>query len=361
MDVRSDAQALLLATAILIQSGHQSLYLVVGFESEFFRLISTVARMRLISLFPGKLLWQAILRGRNVTNRTKALSRLIPAEAIPPRTLISRRAFGAGMGAMALVASTTGRSQPAQPERKLGVALVGLGGYSTGELAPALRETRSCYLAGVVTGSPDKGRRWAREFRFPERNIFSYATMAELRNAADIDIVYVVTPNALHARHAIAAAQAGKHVISEKPFTTTVSDAEAVIAACLDAKVKLSIGYRLHFDPYYRELMRLARERDFGDFTLASGEHARDAKGTEGWRLSKTMGGGPLRDLGIYVIQAACMAAGEVSPVSVTAQQGPTTRPYIFTEVEESMRWTMTFANGFVCDCTTSYRIWGKD
>jgi hypothetical protein len=49
------------------------------------------------------------------------------------------------------------------------------------------------------------------------------------------------------------------------------------------------------------------------------------------------------------------MAVGEVVPISITAQQGPTTRPYIFTEVEELMRWTMTFANGFVCDCTTSY------
>jgi glucose-fructose oxidoreductase len=288
-----------------------------------------------------------------VTNRIKA--QLISAEVILPRTSISRRAFGAGMGATVLVAATAGRSQPAQPDRKLGVALVGLGTYSTNELAPALRETRSCYLAGVVTGSPEKGRRWAREFRFPERNIFSYATMAQLKIAADIDIVYVVTPNALHARHAIAAAQAGKHVISEKPFTTTAADAEGVITACRDAEVKLSIGYRLHFDPYYRELMRLAREKDFGDFTLAGGEHANDAKGTEGWRLSKTLGGGPLRDLGIYVIQAACMAAGEAAPVSITAKQGPTTRPGIFTEVEESMRWNMTFANGLVCDCMTSY------
>ena len=264
-------------------------------------------------------------------------------------------AFGAGVGATALLAATAGHSQPAQPARKLGVALVGLGTYSTNELAPALRETRSCYLAGVVTGSPDKGKRWAREFRFPERNIFSYATMAQLANAPDIDIVYVVTPNALHARYAIAAARAGKHVISEKPFTTTVADAEAVIAACRDAKVKLSIGYRLHFDPYYRELMRLAREKEFGDFTLASGEFANNAKGTEGWRLSKTMGGGPLRDLGIYVIQAACMAAGEAAPVSVTAQKGPTTRPGIFTEVEELMSWTMNFANGFVCNGLASY------
>ena len=290
-----------------------------------------------------------------MTNRIEDLSRLIRVDAKLSRASISRRAFGAGLGATALVAATTGRGQAAQPARKLGVALVGLGGYSTGELGPALRETRSCYLAGVVTGSPDKGQRWAREFRFPERNIFSYATMAQLANAPDIDIVYVVTPNALHARYAIAAARAGKHVICEKPFTTSVADAEAVIAACRDAKVKLSIGYRLHFDPYYGELIKLVRDKEFGDFTSASGENGHDTKGTEGWRLIKRMGGGPLMDLGIYVIQAACMAAGEVAPVSVTAKQGPSTRPGLFSGVEESMSWTMNFANGLVCNGMASY------
>jgi glucose-fructose oxidoreductase len=277
------------------------------------------------------------------------------AEAILPHTAISRRGFGAGLGAAALVRATSGYSQSPQSSKKLGVALVGLGGYSTSELAPALREAKLCYLAGVVTGSAEKGRNWARDFRFPERNVFSYASMAQLKSASDIDIVYVVTPNALHARYAIVAAKAGKHVICEKPFTTSVSDAEAVIPACRDAKVQLSIGYRLHFDPYYRELMRLARDKEFGDFSSARGEHARDTKGTEGWRLTKALGGGPLKDLGIYVIQAACMAAGDAAPTSVTAKQGPTTRPTIFTEVEESMTWTMTFANGFLCDCATSY------
>ena len=160
---------------------------------------------------------------------------------------------------MAFVAGTAGHGQPARPDQKLGIALVGLGTYSTNELAPALLETKSCYLAGVVTGSLEKGKKWAQDFRFPERNIFSYETMADLKNAPDIDIVYVVTHNALHAQHAIAAARAGKHVISEKPFTTSVAAAEAVIAACRDAKVKLSIGYRLHFHPYYIELMRLTR------------------------------------------------------------------------------------------------------
>ena len=233
-----------------------------------------------------------------MANRTDILSLSGTRKSNSP-TEISRRAFGGSVGAMAFGIATAGHTQPTQPGKKLGVALVGLGGYSTGELAPALREAKSCYLAGVVTGSPEKGRRWAHDFRFPERNIFSYDTMAQLKNAPDIDIVYVVTPNALHARHAIAVARAGKHVISEKPFTTSVADAEAVIAACREAKVKLSIGYRLHFDPYYRELIKLVDSQEFGKFLSARGEHSRDVSGTEGWRLNNVMGGGPLKDLGI--------------------------------------------------------------
>jgi glucose-fructose oxidoreductase len=142
-----------------------------------------------------------------MANRTD-ISSLSRTRKSISRTEISRRAFGGSIGAMAFVIATAGHTQPTQPGKKLGVALVGLGGYSTGELAPALREAKSCYLAGVVTGSPEEGRKWARDFRFPERNIFSYDTMAQLKNAPDIDIVYVVTPNALHARHAIAAARA---------------------------------------------------------------------------------------------------------------------------------------------------------
>lgn len=81
-----------------------------------------------------------------MTNGIKTCSRPIPSEILLPHTSIPRRTFGGGIGAVALVAATAGRSQPAQPGRKLGVVLVGLGGYSTGELAPALRKAKSCQL-----------------------------------------------------------------------------------------------------------------------------------------------------------------------------------------------------------------------
>jgi glucose-fructose oxidoreductase len=79
--------------------------------------------------------------------------------------------------------------------------------------------------------------------------VYGYDTMARLADNPDIDIVYVVTPNGLHAGHCIAAAKAGKHVICEKPMANTVAECDAIIAACRAAGVRLSVGYRLHFDP----------------------------------------------------------------------------------------------------------------
>lgn len=241
------------------------------------------------------------------------------------------------------------------PAKKLGIVLVGLGGYSTGQLGPALKLTQHCRLTGVVTGSAEKGRKWAKEYGFPESSIYHYDTMARMADNPDIDIVYVVTPNGLHAEHAIAAAKAGKHVICEKPMANTVAECDAIIAACAAAKVRLSMGYRLHFDPFHEELRRLVRTQEFGPFKKMSGGFA-FTMGSPQWRATKKLaGGGPLMDLGVYVLQEALMASGEVAPVAITARELPKKRPEFFVDVEESLEWTMEFANGARCECFTSY------
>jgi glucose-fructose oxidoreductase len=145
------------------------------------------------------------------------------------------------------------------PGKKLGVALLGLGRYATGQLAPALKLTGNCELRGVVSGHPEKISQWQKDFSLPENNCYTYENFDLIADNPAIDIVYVVTPPGRHAEFAIRAAKAGKHVISEKPMATSVADCDAMIAACQAAKVKLSIGYRLHFDPYLKELMRLQR------------------------------------------------------------------------------------------------------
>jgi glucose-fructose oxidoreductase len=272
-----------------------------------------------------------------------------------PLVSVTRRRF---LGQLSVAGALAFAPRPLLAQaggRKLGIALVGLGGYSTGQLGPALKITEHCRLAGVVTGSPEKGRKWAAEYGFPESSIYGYDTMARMADNPAIDIVYVVTPNGLHAEHAIAAAKAGKHVICEKPMANTVAECDAILAACRAAGVRLGMGYRLHYDPFHEELRRLVRTQEFGPFLKMDGGFA-FTMGRAQWRAQKKLaGGGPLMDLGVYVIQESFMAAGEAPAVALTARELPKARPEFFVDVEESIEWTLEFANGAKGAGYTSY------
>ncbi|SEL26124.1 Predicted dehydrogenase [Parapedobacter koreensis] len=240
-----------------------------------------------------------------------------------------------------------------QAERKLGIALVGLGGYAGGQLAPALQETDHCYLAGIVTGTPSKIDKWRRDYDIPEGNVYNYENFDTIADNPDIDIVYVVLPNAMHTEYTIRALQAGKHVICEKPMAVTVEDCDRMIAAAKEAGKLLSIGYRLHFEPHNIEMMRFGQEKRMGAIKHIIADNGMGS--TEGWRLDKALaGGGPLMDVGIYCVQAARYTLG-TEPVAVTAKEGPKTDPEMFKEVEESLTWEMEFPDGVTAVCKSSY------
>jgi glucose-fructose oxidoreductase len=268
---------------------------------------------------------------------------------------VSRRRFLGQLSAAGALAFAPRSLRAAAGGKKLGIALVGLGNYSAGQLGPALKITEHCQLAGVVTGSREKGQKWAAEYGFPETSIYGYDTMARMADNPAIDIVYVVTPNGLHAEHSIAAARAGKHVICEKPMANTVAECDAIMAACTKAGVRLGIGYRLHYDPFHEELRRLVRTQEFGPFLKMSGGFGFTMTRPQ-WRAQKQLaGGGPLMDLGVYVIQETFMAAGDVPAVAITARELPKARPEFFVDVEETIEWTMEFANGARGEGYTSY------
>jgi glucose-fructose oxidoreductase len=252
-----------------------------------------------------------------------------------------------GFGAVAFTTAfdrSIAQALEANNGKPLGVALLGLGRYSTGQLGPALRETKLCRLTGVITGTPAKGEKWASEYNLDKKNIYDYTTMDRIADNREIDIVYVVTPPAIHPEYTIRAAKLGKHVISEKPMAASVSDCDRMIKACSDAKVQLGIGYRLHYDPYHLEMMRIAKSQEYGRFVKMDGKFAY-VLGQREHRTSKALGGGPLMDLGIYVIHGACMAAN-ADPIAVTAKESKKEKPELFNEVEETMTWEMEFPKG---------------
>jgi Predicted dehydrogenases and related proteins len=239
--------------------------------------------------------------------------------------------------------------------QKSGVALVGLGEYSSGQLGPALKETAYCSLAGVVSGSEEKRRTWQREYGLDAGSLYSYDNFDDVKDNPDIDIVYIVLPNAMHAEFVIRAARAGKHVICEKPLATTVEDAKRMIEACKEAGVRLSVGYRLHFDLFHQEMMRLARNRIHGNIKRIIADDSMEIGDKNQWRVKGALaGGGPLMNNGIYCVQAAQYLTGE-PPVAVRASYLPKTDTEKFADVEEGVRWEMEFGSGVTALCESSY------
>mgnify|MGYP006291558243 CR=1 FL=1 len=276
------------------------------------------------------------------------------------------RQLSGGLGAAALTGSSLARAAdsararpnesdtPIPQDEQIGYALVGLGSLSTGQLAPAFESTNRCYLAGIVTGTPAKARVWQERYDIPDANVYDYETYDRIADNDEIDVVYIVLPNAMHAEYTIRGAEAGKHVLCEKPMATSSAACHQMIDACRSADRKLAIGYRLHFEPYNQALMRMGREAEFGPVKMMEASFAFPIGDPNQWRLDRTLaGGGPLMDVGIYAVNAARYVNGE-EPVSVTAQSVKTD-PEKFDEVEETLFWQLRFPNGAVAASSTSY------
>jgi predicted dehydrogenase len=271
----------------------------------------------------------------------------------------SRRKFirnvSLGLGAVALSPALSSFVLSFPPGKKLGIALVGLGSYATNELAPAFQFTKNCYLAGIVTGTPAKAKTWSEKYNIPAKNIYDYQNFDSIADNPDIDIVYVVLPVFLHKEYTIRAAKAGKHVISEKPMAITVSDCREMIDACKKADRLLSIGYRLHFEPYTMEMMRLGQQKVFGNIKSIDCSNGFVWGGDpNAWRLKKALaGGGGLMDMGVYTIQGARYVTGE-EPIFVTAKEEKT-KPELFKEVDETIYYQLEFPGGIIANGRSSY------
>ena len=269
----------------------------------------------------------------------------------------NRRAFiKQGVGAMAALAfSSEAFPHILIPRRKdnLGVALVGLGYYSTDLLAPALQLTKHCHLAGIVTGTPEKANRWKEQYKIPDKNIYNYENMGNIANNPDIDVIYIVLPPSMHAEYSIKAANTGKHVWCEKPMALTVGECQSMINACNKNKVKLSIGYRLHHEPNTQKIIQFRKDKKYGSITKVDARAGYVDNRTNHWKQTKSLGGGSMYDMGVYPLNATRYVTGE-EPVTVIARQS-TTRPEIYTEVDETMEFTLEFPGGAVANCETSF------
>lgn len=242
-----------------------------------------------------------------------------------------------------------------QRKERLGVALVGLGYYSTDLLAPALQNTKHCYLAGIVTGTPSKAESWKKKYKIPEKNIYNYQNFDKIADNPDIDVVYVVLPPSMHKEYVIRAANAGKHVWCEKPMAVTADECQAMIDACRKNKRSLAIGYRLHHEPNTQEYRRIIQQKLLGKVKkVGCAAGYRDDR-TDHWKQKKEMGGGVLYDMGVYSIQGARLGTG-MEPLAVVSANTSTTRPEIYKNgLDETAIATLEFPGGVLADIKTSF------
>ncbi|WP_018612762.1 Gfo/Idh/MocA family protein [Segetibacter koreensis] len=238
---------------------------------------------------------------------------------------------------------------------RLGVALVGLGYYSTDLLAPALQQTKKCYLAGIVTGTPAKAEVWKKKYNIPDKNIYNYQSFDQIVNNGDIDVVYVVLPPSMHKEYVIRAANAGKHVWCEKPMAITAKECQEMIDACRKNKKSLAIGYRLQHEPNTQEYRRIVKGKLLGNVKKVSCGAGYVENRTDHWKQKKEMGGGVMYDMGVYSIQGARMGTG-MEPIAVVSAKTSTTRPEIYKNgLDETAIATLEFPGGITADIKTSF------
>jgi glucose-fructose oxidoreductase len=270
----------------------------------------------------------------------------------------TRRRLLAGLGGASALWSLPWRGGAKTAERTLGVAIVGLGGYAEGLIAPGLGRTRHCRLAGIVTGTPDKVPAWQQRHGIADANVYSYDSFDRIADNPAIDVVYIITPPHLHKSLAVRAANAGKHVWCEKPMAMNADECQQMIQACRRNKVALAIGYRMQHEPNTRTLMGYATSRPFGRLREVRAEagyagYDIDDLRPRNWRLARAFGGGPMYDMGTYPLNAARYTVG-AEPLAVSAR-ARVDRPAIFDEVEEYMDFTLEFPDEVRATCATSF------
>ena len=270
--------------------------------------------------------------------------------------MLNRRDFTrlAAAAAAATTLPAASFAQAAAPKKKIRYAAVGLGVISTQHFMPGTRMSQLGEMTGLVSGHPDKARKWAAEYNIPEGNIYSYETFDKMKDNGEIDAVYIGLPNSMHAEYTIRAAQAGKHVLCEKPMATSQKDCEAMIAACRKANRKLMIAYRCHFQSSHVQARELVRNGAIGKVQVIEGAAGfNSAPGV--WRLNKALaGGGPLMDIGVYALNACRFVLGE-EPSDLHAFTSSDASDPRFKEVEENISWTMKFPSGALASMTTTY------
>lgn len=228
-------------------------------------------------------------------------------------------------------------------------AVVGLGYIAQIAVLPAFAHARkNSRLTALVSGDSTKLKRLGDRYGVDVRG--DYSQFESL--LADVDAVYIATPNSRHEEFTVRAAALGKHVLCEKPLAVTDLECTHMIDACAKAGVQLMTAYRLHFDPISLEVLSRVRKGDIGELRYFESSFSMQAR-PGGIRTRHATGGGTLYDIGIYCINAARVLFGsepqQVFAYSISGERSG------MPEVDDTTSVVMRFAEGRLATFTTSF------
>ncbi|SFQ36063.1 Gfo/Idh/MocA family protein [Hymenobacter arizonensis] len=250
---------------------------------------------------------------------------------------------------------SAGPPNPDPEDQRVGFALVGLGKLTLEELLPALSQCKHAKLAALVSGDPTKMRKVAQQYGIKPSSCYSYETYDELCDNPEVEVIYIVLPNSMHAEFTIRGAQAGKHILCEKPMANSVQECEDMIAACKKARKKLMIAYRIQYEPLNRMAQQLIRDKTYGRVKMIDAMNCQNQAHDRQWRhQAKLAGGGSLPDVGLYCLNTTRFLLGE-EPSEVYATIYNTPGDARFKEVEENVSFMLKFPSGVIANCATGY------
>lgn len=211
---------------------------------------------------------------------------------------------------------------------------------------PAMHQSASGEAFAVASRDAQRAAEYAREHQIAR----SYGSYEALLADPDVDAVYIPVPNHMHKEWAIRAAEAGKHVLCEKPLGLDAAEAEAIVSACADAGVTLAEAFQWRHHPQAQLIRQLVNSGTVGDLQLIKTGFSFFLDRDGDIRRAKEKGGGSLYDVGCYPISFARFITG-AEPVSVTAQA-----QWGKTGVDEVVVATLEFENGVMASINCGFK-----
>ena len=196
--------------------------------------------------------------------------------------------------------------------------ILGTAGIAVKKVIPAIQRTDSGEVVAIASRDRERAAAVASSLGIPT----SYGSYEDLLAADDVDAVYIPLPNDLHAAWTLAAAEAGKHVLCEKPLAMDTEEAAAVVAGCEDAGVKLAEAFMYRLHPTWEAAVQRVRDGEIGDLQAVQSWFSFHNDDPANIRNRPENGGGAVMDIGCYAINLSRMLfAGEPERVQATVQR----------------------------------------